>query len=272
MSLTQIATNIDAMRAYSSMNKINEKLAVVQDRMATGKKITSPKDDPAGYQLARGLESRSRGLETALSNVTNAKSILGVAESGYQNIMDILQVIKEKATQAADQSLNSTQRSAIDSQVDALISEIGDIVSETTFNGDSLIDGGYTGNFQVGEEASNTLSIALESAAAASLSIDSIDLTSASNANSAITTISSAIDTLSGNIQDIGEYKSRLSFKESTLSTAVTNTEAVRSNIEDADLVSEQMEMMKLQILQQTSASAFAQANTAPQLVLKLMG
>jgi len=122
------------------------------------------------------------------------------------------------------------------------------------------------------EEASNTLSIALESAAAASLSIDSIDLTSASNANSAITTISSAIDTLSGNIQDIGEYKSRLSFKESTLSTAVTNTEAVRSNIEDADLVSEQMEMMKLQILQQTSASAFAQANTAPQLVLKLMG
>jgi len=272
MSLTQIATNIDAMRAYSSMNKINEKLAVVQDRMATGKKITSPKDDPAGYQLARGLESRSRGLETALSNVTNAKSILGVAESGYQNIMDILQVIKEKATQAADQSLNSTQRSAIDTQVDALISEIGDIVSETTFNGDSLIDGGYTGNFQVGEEASNTLSVTLESAAAASLSIDSIDLTSSANANSAITTVSSAIDTLSGNIQDIGEYKSRLSFKENTLSTAITNTEAVRSNIEDADLVSEQMNMMKLQILQQTSASAFAQANSAPQLVLQLMG
>ncbi|RKY60499.1 MAG: flagellin, partial [Candidatus Neomarinimicrobiota bacterium] len=79
-------------------------------------------------------------------------------------------------------------------------------------------------------------------------------------------------DTLSGSIQDIGEYKSRLSFKENTLSTAITNTEAVRSNIEDADLVSEQMNMMKLQILQQTSASAFAQANSAPQLVLQLMG
>ncbi|RKY57102.1 MAG: flagellin, partial [Candidatus Neomarinimicrobiota bacterium] len=178
MSLTQIATNVDAMRAFASMSKINEELGAVQDRLATGKKITSTEDDPAGYQLARGLESRSRGLEVALSNVTNAKSILSVAESGYQNIMDILQVIKEKATQAADQSLNATQRSAIDTQVDALISEIGDIVSETTFNGDSLIDGGYSGDFQVGEEASNTLSIALESAAAASLSISSIDLTS----------------------------------------------------------------------------------------------
>jgi len=271
MSLTQIATNVDAMRAFASMSKVNEELGAVQDRLATGKKITSTEDDPAGYQLARGLESRSRGLEVALSNVTNAKSILSVAESGYQNIMDILQVIKEKATQAADQSLNSTQRSAIDTQVDALISEIGDIVSET-FNGDSLIDGDYTGNFQVGEEASNTLSVTLESAAAASLSIDSIDLTSSANANSAITTVSSAIDTLSGSIQDIGEYKSRLSFKENTLSTAITNTEAVRSNIEDADLVSEQMNMMKLQILQQTSASAFAQANSAPQLVLQLMG
>ena len=272
MSLTQVATNIDAMRAFASMSKVNEDLGSVQNRLATGKKITSTEDDPAGYQLARGLESRSRGLETALSNVTNAKSILSVAEGGYQSIMDILQVIKEKATQAADQSLNGTQRTAIDTQVDALITEIGDMVAETTFNGDSLIDGDYSGNFQVGEEASNTLSIALDSASAASLAISSIDLSSASGANTAITTVSSAIDTLSASIQDVGQYKSRLSFKESTLSTAITNTEAVRSNIEDADLVQEQMDMMKLQILQQTSASAFAQANSAPQLVLQLMG
>ena len=272
MALTQIATNTDAMRAYSSMNKINEKLASVQNRLATGKKISSAADDPAGYQLARGLESREKGLETALSNVTNAKSILSIAEGGYQNIMDILQVIKEKATQAADQSLNGTQRTAINSQVSALITEIGDMVAETTFNGDSLIDGDYSGNFQVGENASNTLAITLESSSAASLSINSIDLSSASGANTAITTVSNAIDTLSGNIQDVGEYKSRLSFKESTLSTAITNTNSVRSNIEDADLVREQMEMMKLQILQQTSASAFSQANTAPQLVLQLMG
>jgi flagellin len=96
-----------------------------------------------------------------LDNVTNAQSILNTAEGGYENIMDILQTIKEKATQAADQSLNSTQRTAINAQITALVTEIGDIVSETTFNGDQLIDGGYTGSFQVGEEATATLDVSL---------------------------------------------------------------------------------------------------------------
>jgi len=271
MGLTRVATNVDAQWAYQAMEKVNKKLADVQLRLATGKAINSTESDPAGYQLARGLERRERGLEVALANVSNAKSILSVSEGGYQNIMDILQVIKEKATQAADQSLNSTQRTAINDQVTALISEIGDIVSETTFNGDQLIDGNYSGDFQVGEDASNTLSVSLESASAASLGINSIDVSTQSGASSAITTVSSAIDTLAGSMQDVGEYKSRLSFKENTLTLAITNTDAVRSNIEDADMVREQMEMMKLQILQQTSASAFAQANLSPQLVLQLM-
>jgi flagellin len=272
MSLTQVATNIDAQLGLHSLNKINKQIADVQLRMASGKKINSTEDDPAGYQLSKGLERRERGLEVALSNVNSAKSIMNVAEGGYQNIMDILQVIKEKATQAADQSLNSTQRTAINDQVSALITEIGDIVTETTFNGDSLIDGGYSGDFQVGESTSNTLTISLTSASAASLSIDSVDVSTQSGASSALSTLDTAIDTLAGKVQDIGEYKARLSFKENTLSVAITNTESVRSNIEDADLVKEQMELMKLQILQQTAASAFTQANAAPQLVLQLMG
>jgi len=272
MSVTQVNTNVDALLAYGSLSNINGKLAESQLRLSTGKKINSAADDPAGYQLARSLERREKGLEVALDNVTNAKSILSTAEGGYENIMDILQTIKEKATQASDQSLNSTQRTAINSQVTALISEIGDIVSETTFNGDALIDGAYTGSFQVGEEASNTLSVTLGNASAASLGISSIDVSSASSANTAISTVATAIETLSGLAQDVGEYTSRLDFKESTLSTAITNTAAVRSNIEDADMVQEQMEAMKLQIIQQTAASSFTQANSSPQLVLRLMG
>ncbi len=271
MGLTRVATNVDAQWAFQAMEKVNKRLADVQLRLATGKSINSTEDDPAGYQLARGLERRARGLEVALANVSNAKSILSVAEGGYQNIMDILQLIKEKATQAADQSLNSTQRTALNDQVTALIQEIGDIVSETTFNGDQLIDGNYSGNFQVGEEATNALSVSLESASAASLGISSIDISNASGASAAITSVSAAIDTLAGSVQKVGEYKSRLSFKENTLAVAISNTGAVRSNIEDADMVKEQMELLKFQILQQTSATAFAQANAAPQLVLQLM-
>ena len=268
--LMRIFSNVQAMQSMHSLSKISDKMADHQLRLATGKKINSAADDPAGYQLARSLETRRRGLDVALSNVSNAKNVLNVAEGGYQNIMDILQTIKEKATQAADYSLNSTQRSAIDDQVSALIAEVDDIVSETTFNGDSLIDGGYSGAFHTGEGGNDQLTLTLENADSAALSISGVDLTSANGASSAITSISSAIDTLAGRIQDVGEYKVRLSSKENTLAVASTNTEAVRSSVEDADFAREQMEVMKLQILQQTAVSSFAQANAAPQVVLSL--
>ncbi|HDR05990.1 MAG TPA: flagellin [Candidatus Marinimicrobia bacterium] len=270
MALGMIGANIDAQWAYQSFSKINKNMSTVQLRMATGKKINSPEDDPAGYQLARSLEKRGRGLNAALSNVTNAKSVLNIAESAYQGIMDLLQVAKEKATQAADATLNTSQRTAINDQVSKMMEEVDSIVSFTTFNEEELIDGSFTKSFQVGEVGSNTLSVSLSNADSAALSLSTINLSSQGGASSAITSIGNAIDKLSSFIQDIGEYKTRLNSKETTLASSITNTEAVRSNIEDADLVKEQMEMMKLSILQQTAATAFTQANAAPQMVLQL--
>ncbi|MCK5521128.1 MAG: flagellin [Candidatus Marinimicrobia bacterium] len=276
MALTMIATNIEAQQAYNSLSKVNKSLATTQLRMSTGKRINSTEDDPAGYQLARTLERRNKGLETALTNVSNAKNILAIAEGGYQSIMDILQTVKEKATQAADLSLSTAQRSAIGDQVTALVHEIDDIVNETTFNGSELIDGNYSGNFQTGENADNTLAVAMSNADSAALSVtvgsgSDIDFSTGSTANASISAVDSAIDTLASNIQDIGEYQTRLSVKETTLSVAITNTDAVRSNVEDADMVKEQMELLKLQIIQQTASVAFTQANTNPQIVLQLM-
>ena len=268
--LMRIYSNVQAMQNMNSLANISDKMATHQLRLATGKKINSAADDPAGYQLARSLETRKRGLDAALQNVSQAKNVLNVAEGGYQNIMDILQTVKEKATQAADYSLSSTQRSSINDQVTALLNEIDDIVSETTFNGDGLIDAGYSGAFHTGEGASDELTISLGGADSAQLSINSITLATANGASTAIGTVSTAIDTLAGKIQDVGEYKVRLSSKEQTLSVASTNTEAIRSSVEDADFAKEQMEVMKLQILQQTAISSFAQSNSAPQVVLSL--
>ncbi len=271
-NLTRIASNTQAAFSLQAFSKVNNKMAKHQLRLATGKKINSTEDDPAGYALAKSLESRKRGLDVALQNVSNSKNVLNIAEGGYQNVMDILQTVKEKATQAADYSLNTSQRSALNSQVSALINEIDDIVSETTFNGDQLIDGGYSGSFHTGEGSSDTLAVSIQDADSAALSINSISLANSTSAASAISTVDTAIDKLSGYIQDVGEYKVRLSSKEQTLSVASTNTEAVRSSIEDADFAKEQMEIMKLQILQQTSVSSFAQANSSPQVVLSLFG
>ncbi len=268
--LMRIYSNVSAMQNMNSLANISDKMGTHQMRLATGKKINSAADDPAGYQLARSLETRKRGLDVALQNVSQAKNVLNVAEGGYQNVMDILQTVKEKATQAADYSLSSTQRSSINDQVSALINEIDDIVSETTFNGDSLIDGGYAGAFHTGEGSTDQLSISLGDADSTALSINAISLSTANGASGAIATVSTAIDTLSSRIQDVGEYKVRLSSKEQSLSVASTNTEAIRSSVEDADFAKEQMEVMKLQILQQTAISSFAQSNSAPQVVLSL--
>ncbi len=268
--LTRIAANVPAMQNINILAKVSDKIANHQLRLATGKRINSPAEDPAGYMLARGLEARKRGLQVALDNVSNAQNILDVAEGAYSNIMDILQTLKEKATQAADGSLNSTQRSAIDGQATALIKEIDDIVSNTTFNDTKLIDGNYSTAFQTGEKGTEQLSVSLGAADSASLGIDSIDLSTANGASTAISTISSAIDTLAGHMKTLGEYKVRLQSKQSNLTNAITNTESVRSTLEDADFAQEQMEVMKLQILQQTSLSSLTQANSAPQLVLSL--
>jgi len=269
--LTRIAANIPAMQNISTLSKLSDKISMHQLRLSTGKRINSAMEDPAGYLLARGLESRRRGLSSALSNVSNAQNILDVAEGGYSSIQDILETMKEKAVQAADGSLSSTQRAAIDDQVSALITEIDDTVDTVTFNGSSLIDGTYSAvSFQTGETASDTMAVSLGDSDSAALGINSISLATADSARAAITTIDSAINTLSDRLKDVGEYKIRLQSKQGNLETQITKTEAVRSTIEDADFAKEQMEVMKLQILQQTSLSSLAQANQAPQLVLSL--
>ena len=269
--LMKIFSNVEAMQAMHSLNNINAKIGLHSLRLASGKRINTSEEDPAGFQLARSLERRRRGLEVALQNVSNAKNVMNIAEGGYQNIMDILQTIKEKATQASDFSLSDTQRSAINEQVTALISEIDDIITETTFNNTALINGSFANaNFHTGEGASDELLITLQNADSSALSLSNISVSTAASASAAISSSSSAIDSLSDYIQDVGEYKVRLSSKEQALSVAITNTEAVRSNIEDADFAQEQMEVMKLQILQQTAVSSLVQANTAPQVVLQL--
>jgi len=269
--LMRVYTNVQAMQARIALMRVNDKISVHQLRLATGRKINSAGEDPAGYALARSLESRKKGLSVALDNVSNAKNVLNIAEGGYQNIMDILQTCKEKATQASDGSLSTGQISALNNQVVALIVEIDEIANGTTFNGFDLInDDAMSLEFHTGEGTDDTLAVELESADSVGLSVSIIDLTAVDGATTAMNTLDSAIDELSGHIQDVGEYKSRLSLKESTLYVAITNTDASRSLIEDADFAKEQMEVVKLQILQQTAIASLVQANSAPQIVLSL--
>jgi len=287
-NITTINSNFSAMEALYNLKQTNGKMGLHQTRLSTGKRINTAEDDAAGYHIAKHLESRTRGLSQALDNVSTAKNVLNIAEGGYQSQMDILQQIKENLTQAADGALSEDQRGAIGDRINSLLEEFDEINTQTKYNGfqlfaDDSLDREMT--FQVGEETADTFSVTFDNSgredvgeSTTAVNLDSIVGGTASDwatldineANGGIDTLETAIDSLSATIQRMGDYQARLTSKEESLSIGVANTEASRSRIEDADFAKEQMEMVKLQILQQTGVSAFSQANSAPQVVLSL--
>jgi len=286
--LTRIGSNFHAQESYFTLRKINGNIGTIRSRLSTGKRINSAEDDTSGYALSKQLESRVRGLTQALENVGTAKNVLGIAEGGYQGQMNILQTVKEKLTQAADGSFSTDQRKAIGDQVSQLLLEFDDIRDDTKFNDYTLMQDGTddrTITFHVGEGSADQLSITLDNSnrtdvgeATTTVNLDSIvggtaaEWTNldATEASAGITTLGSAITALSQSIQKIGDYNVRLSSKEESLSNAISNTESTRSRIEDADFAKEQMDLMKLSILQQTTVASFAQSNSSSQMVLTL--
>src|SRR5918996_470436 len=142
--LTRINTNLQAISSLNALQRVNSQLGLRQLRLATGLRINRAEDDSAGYTIAKKLQARVRGQEKALQNIGDAKSMLTVAEGSLNSIMDILQSMKEKTVQAANDTLGSSERTAIKNELDALSAEISSILSSTTFNGTSLFSSAGT--------------------------------------------------------------------------------------------------------------------------------
>ena len=149
---TRIATNIGALNALNSLRSINSRLGLHQQRLATGKRINTAADDPAGLTIATKMKARSEGLKTAIDNIGDAKNLLSVAEAGLGQITDILIQMRNKAEQAASDTLGSSEREAIASQIESMAAQIDDLVSETKWNGVQLLDGNINKRFQTGAD------------------------------------------------------------------------------------------------------------------------
>lgn len=280
VDFNRIASNIAGMNAMNALNNVNAKLAMHQMRLATGKRINEAADDPAGLTIATKFHARSEGLGQALANIGDAKNLMAVAEGGLQKINDILVKMKTKATQAASDTLGTSERDAIQDQLDDWVAEIDDIVDTTKWNGMKLLDGlasfsGSVVNFQAGCDTDDADVIQLNGTnfgqvSAASLSIDSLDVSSSSLSQAAIDSLNAAIDIISSRLQTVGTVVSRLTFREETVTIAKTNVESAYNRIMNADMAYEQLEATKAQILQQTAIAMLAQANTSPQNILTL--
>ncbi len=167
--LNRVNTNVQSLDSQLSLNRVNRDLADSRMRMSTGLKINRAEDNAAGYSIATKLKSRTAGLEQGLQNVGDAKSVLDIAESSFDTIMDGLVEMKGLATQAANDTLGDTERGYIGDQIKALGDDINEIANQTVFQDFDLLNGAtddMSGSlsltFQVGERASDTISTDIE--------------------------------------------------------------------------------------------------------------
>ncbi len=305
---SRINTNIGALNALKSLNDIGTRMSTAQLRLATGKRINSAADDAAGYSIAKKFNARAEGLGQALSNIGSAKNLIAVAEGHLANIVDILTQMKTKASQAADDSLGTSERTAIKGELLKLANQIDLEVSQAKWNDKNIFSGSATTGassssvfrFQIGAGSSTTndimkfdllakANVSFNSAAASKgysasgLNINASGSTrlgggtlagslvgSSASAQALMNRIDTAISDVSTALSYIGSTVNRMSYQEASLTVAKINTESARSRIEDADMAYEQLNSTKLQILQQTSTAMLAQANSSPQAIMSL--
>ncbi|MCE1252376.1 MAG: flagellin [Anaerolineae bacterium] len=156
VDLTRIGSNIGAMYSLQSLLDINNKLATTQQRLSTGKRINSAADDPAGLVIATKMNARSVGLKVVQDNISDATNMMSVAESGLNQLTDIVTQMRSKATQAANDTLGATERAAIQTQLEQYAEQIDDILAETKWNGVQLLSGSLSKQFQTGVDISET--------------------------------------------------------------------------------------------------------------------
>ncbi|WP_251953402.1 flagellin N-terminal helical domain-containing protein [Salinibacter ruber] len=162
-----INTNIQSQQAFQNLSETNDELSQLRQRLTTGLRINEASDDAAGFEIANQLEARTGAQEQALRNIGDSKSLLSTAEGSLDSQLNILQTMREKATQAANDSLGSQERKAIQGELDELTSEVQDIAKNTTFNEKSLIDsGGQDLTFQTGADKGNTFEVSLQDSTA----------------------------------------------------------------------------------------------------------
>ncbi len=268
--LTRIRTNISALNALHALTQINAQLTKTNLRLATGKRINSAGDDPAGLTLANTLDIRARRIAAAITNIGDAGNLLAIAEGGLSSMNDLLSQMGEKIILAANDTQGVSERGAIQQELNQLAEELDAIAANTQFNGVVLLTaGGLT--FQTGPEGVNTNRFSMGHAfTSAALGINTLTVGSQALASISLASVNAALASVKAALQAVGANLQRMAMKADNLAVARVNTLAAASRIMDADLAAEQLEASKLQILQQTGTAQLAAANTAPASILAL--
>ena len=272
-----INTNIASLNAQRNLSESQSDLNTSLQRLSSGLRINSAKDDAAGLFVAGQITRDVRGNNQAIRNAADGISLGQTAEGALGEIANNLQRIREIAVQASNDTVGNA--AGLQLEVDQLTQEISRIVATTNFNGRFLLSGGETVNFHVGAsgDVSNQISVTLDditsiNAFAANLTATGIiDVSTTAAASAALANLSSDIDDVNGARATYGAVQNRFEAVISNLQNYVENLTAARSRIEDADFAAETAKLTRAQILQQAGTSILAQANTLPQNALTLL-
>ena len=266
-----INTNIYSLNAQRNLMNSQASMQTSLQRLSSGLRINSAKDDAAGLAIAERMTAQIRGVNQAMRNANDGISMLQPAEGAMDEISNMLQRMRELAVQAANGTVNTADRNSLQDEYAALGEEIDRIVGATEFSGVTVLDGGETVTLQIGANDDATNDQLDVDFADLSTDLGSTSLNISTGAVAAITALDGDIDDVSGARADLGAVQSRLESTVRNLANVSENLNAARSRIRDADFAVETANLTRTQILQQAGAAMLAQANLVPQNVLTLL-
>jgi flagellin len=268
--MTVINTNTSALRAQNASRVANQALQQAMERLSTGKRINSARDDAAGLAIASNMTSQIRGMNQAIRNANDGISFAQTAEGALNEVTNMLQRVRELAVQGASGTYSDDDRANLQAEVEQLGAQIDDIVANTKFNGVGVFDAsGVTVSIQTGSGSADQTDLTVTgfdiSAASGS------DVGTAAGATTALDDVDTALKAVATTRASLGAGQSRLESVVNNLSNSVTNLSDARSRIEDADFSAESTNLAKAQILSQASTAMLAQANQSQAGVLNLL-
>ena len=278
--MSVINTNVSALYSQNAM-KINARaMSTAMEQLSTGNRVNSAKDDAAGLAIGQNMTAQIRGLNQAVRNANDGINMMQTAEGAMVEQSNMLQRMRELAVQSSNGTYSSAQRGYLDTEFTQLLEQMDNIASETTWNGMSLLDAtsaeglsttSGTFEFQVGQNADETISVAIGAMDTSTLLISGLSVSTASGASTAIDTIETALDTINEQRATIGAAINQLTYASDNLTNISSNITASRSSIMDTDYASASTQLSKTQIIQQAATAMLAQANQQPQSVLALL-
>ncbi|KPF90045.1 flagellin [Novosphingobium sp. AAP83] len=262
-----INTNISAIKATNSSNSAAKMLGTAMERLSTGKRINSAKDDAAGLAIATTMTSQIKGMSQGVRNANDGISLAQTAEGALGEVTNMLQRVRELAVQSKSGTYQDTDREAMDAEVQELTTQINDVLTNTKFNGQELFGAtDQTFTIQTGAEIADEVDIVSKGIAAVAF-----DVTTVAGAETAITAADTSLASVSASRAQLGAGQNRLESAVNNLNDNITNLSDARSRIQDTDYSSETTAMAKAQILSQASTAMIAQANQSQQNVLSLL-